>query len=1740
MLNSGFRGTRASDGTGAISAQTQSVQAIYPIPKIIGWAVADGSYVATDDTAVGSGSTVVIYGNNFTLGMTVYIGASLVSATYIDSSRIAFIAPTLSNGTYAIYITTPQGAAAILSPGIIYSGFPTWLVSSYNSSVSTLNIQLIATGDVPLTYTLQNGSVLPPGISLTSTGILTGTTSFTVDSVYNFTVIVTDAQLQNVQQLITLSFVFGDSNWKYTSLLLNGETSVTPFINDASTNNLALVIQGDTKPTTFTPYSEGYYSNFFDGTGDYLTLPNSSSFAFGTGDFTIEFWINTIDTAGGLVEQAQSGGWSILIAASTIYWQSSRNVTNLWNFTAASIINGVWHHLAFSRFSGSTRFFIDGVLVATNADGTNYTATAGNIQIGRDANPADLVGYISNLRIIKGTGLYTSAFTPSTIPLTTTSQGATASQVSLLTCQSNRLIDNSNNNFIITKNGDTAVSSTYPFATPTTALYNSSYSAYFDGTGDYLTIANSGQFQFPGDFTIEGWMYFTNIAGGSPQALFSVKSGGTEFDIRWFTSRWQISLNAGSGTDIGTTPAPVNNSWTHVAAVRSGSSVVLYINGVATGTILTNSSTLGQVSSAGSVAASNTGGNIFTGYISNLRIVKGTAVYTTNFTPSTLPLTEIANTVLLTCQSATFVDNSANNYTITSLGQAQPVALSPFTMTTGTNTLTSLGSTYFDGSGDHLTLPALSNFTFGTGNFSIEFWVYPTVNARQDWLDFTDGTNRMLIYYDGTNIVYYILPTTNNAITGSAPVFNSWNHIAISRSSGSTRMFINGVQSGSTYTDAKSYPIVNLTIGKDNAGSTHITGYMSNIRIIKGSTPYTSNFLPPQTPLTSVTNTSLLTLQYSGGANNSSFIDNSNFNNIITRFGNTSQGTFSPYSQTGWSNYFDGTGDYLEVSSTTAFDQDTDFTVELWLNISSYPGSNDAKVYQPNGSGSLAIGISTTGKINIDDQQTGNRIVSVLTLARGIWYHIALVRNGPTTNNLTLYINGSIDTTVSYSNWQVNPTLVTIGRRTDTNTGYTGYISNLRVVKGTAVYTSSFIPSTTPLTVIANTVLLTCQSNRLIDNSINSLAITRNGDASVQAVSPFGSVREVTSISYSNYFDGNGDYLSIPDNTALDLATGGGITAPFTGAPSFTVECWFYCTALTATDQDIINKDGTAGSSYTQYGFQITSAGLLRLVLGHGENASTGNGTQQLFTILNSITLNTWYHVAACQATPNQIYTFLNGTLIATTTRTQYMANGPGKPLLIGYQTGQAATQYFNGYVSNVRIIKGTALYTSTFTPSTTPLTAISNTSLLTCQSTTMIDNSTNRFTITANGNVTPRIFNPFGYTAQSATNYTPSIHGGSAYFDGTGDYLVCPAIANISGTGYSWTVQGWFYPRAVDGTRGIIDGWNGGSGASLLVRINAGYLECYVTGGSNTQTAAAVIDINQWYHFALVKNVNNSNTVQLYLNGVKVGTPIANYTTAITSNIFGIGGNTSTGGEPFNGYLSDISITKGVAVYTSNFISPTYTLTSTPATTLLLNFNNGGIVDQHSTNVLETVGNAQLSTSVKKHNNSSIYFDGTGDYLSLQPGPNPNFAMGSGDWTIEMWMYPTSAAATQLFLDVYDGNSAGRLTLQLNTARTIGLYGASGAARTVSTGTVTLNQWNHVAFCKSSGSTRIFIDGTQVNTTYADSVNYTCTTGVIYIAANGTNAGNNFAGYLDDLRITKGFARYTANFSVPGLLPIQ
>lgn len=181
-----------------------------------------------------------------------------------------------------------------------------------------------------------------------------------------------------------------------------------------------------------------------------------------------------------------------------------------------------------------------------------------------------------------------------------------------------------------------------------------------------------------------------------------------------------------------------------------------------------------------------------------------------------------------------------------------------------------------NGTTDYVTVPTTPDFAFGTGAFTIELWVYRVGNAgaNQILVDLRPSNPSVsIVLYLSTTYVPTFLVNGVNVITGGAAVaLNTWTHIAVAKSGTSTKMFVNGTQSGSTYTDNNNYIQSGLVIGANFTHGSLLNGYIDDLRIEKGVAKYTANFTAPTQALTSDNNTVLL-LHFDGANASTTFLD---------------------------------------------------------------------------------------------------------------------------------------------------------------------------------------------------------------------------------------------------------------------------------------------------------------------------------------------------------------------------------------------------------------------------------------------------------------------------------------------------------------------------------------------------------------------------------------------------------------------------------------------------------------------------------------------------------------------------------------------------------------------------------------------------------------------------------------------------------------------------------------------------
>ena len=474
------------------------------------------------------------------------------------------------------------------------------------------------------------------------------------------------------------------------------------------------------------------------------------------------------------------------------------------------------------------------------------------------------------------------------------------------------------------------------------------------------------------------------------------------------------------------------------------------------------------------------------------------------------------------------------------------------------------GNIKFNGTGNSLTLPSNAAYNFGTGDFTIEAWVYTGVSTGyQTIIDTRDG-DFVKAYIFGISTQKLDFIYSSSRVTSSASItLNAWNHVAVTRASGTIRLFINGVVDANTASyssaiDATSFPSIGggRSIGANSVTGYYFNGYISNVRIIKGTALYTTNFTPPTAPLLPVSNTSLLlstnsqnpfkdssvnnfTITKAGTpsfntlgpfyfpANTSINLANTNNNpvlgsntNIITS--TTSNGVvmisngFDEVSMSSGSILFNGSS-YLTIPSNAAVTLGTnDYTIEMWV----YPNNNsqNAGLFQLSSSATYAS-TSQTNQLSIQIWQgyiqfgtnsafnQGNGVAANAYVANR-WYHVAMTRQS---GGLTkFFINGvevgSITDTTNYT----GSYLVVGGFYQLPIYVLNGNLSNFRLINGTAVYTANFTPPQMALSPIANTSLLlnNFAAEPFVDNSPNNFTLTRNGTPSANTLSPFANTQQ--------------------------------------------------------------------------------------------------------------------------------------------------------------------------------------------------------------------------------------------------------------------------------------------------------------------------------------------------------------------------------------------------------------------------------------------------------------------------------------------------------------------------------------------------------------------------------------------------------------------------------------------------------
>ena len=666
----------------------------------------------------------------------------------------------------------------------------------------------------------------------------------------------------------------------------------------------------------------------------------------------------------------------------------------------------------------------------------------------------------------------------------------------------------------------------------------------------------------------------------------------------------------------------------------------------------------------------------------------------------------------------------------------------------------------------------------------------------------------------------------------------------------------------------------------------------------------------------------------------------------------------------------------------------------------------------------------------------------------------------------------------------------------------------------------------------------------ITDLGTNSLTITNQGTVENQTFSPYRSGENWTDNAtssggwYSTFFD-NSRWIALPGSNDFVFGTG-----------NFTIEWWQYWAGqpldsyLTILDNNYgTNPNITIQTDNTYNGNLIVYT----------------NGTSNTITESGTPPYNEWIHYAVVR-NGNTLTLYRNGVANGTVDVTG-VSCGSNVLGAIGARRSTGTSALRRGYLSDFRIVKGTAIYTGGFTPPTEPLPDVSGRVFHALSGPYHHDLEGHAIGYNDADNP-PEIA---GFSPYNRQAYDKSVHGSSLFFPERSDGFLQCTLADV-GTG-DVTIEGWVYFNDMNSNHTIFTA-NHGSGTDLFDlywQSQSAEFKLY----SNSSTVGTLASgyyppIEEWIHVCLYRS---GTTVTFYINGVQKGQITdANYN-ANLNGTFNIGSYSNSGSELLSGNLADFCVTTGQKYSTVPFTPPTSPIASGNSNQKLHLTGEGISIGDHSQFSREVI-TAQYgssgtfntvfgNTGTTKFGTASIYINGSaGGIVIEQPSGTQtyngiHFHDGNSplDFTMETWVYlPTGNPGFGDYNTLFhcgDGLVGGTGTFtqwsifpngQLTYYRDSTAIMSAGSSNYLSADT-----WHHVAFTKDGASMNMWLDGTSVAYSNTGLTNYpgsdTSSIG-IGCRRHGSSSGTYpMKGYLEDFRITIGECRYSSTFTPPGKL---
>ncbi len=896
----------------------------------------------------------------------------------------------------------------------------------------------------------------------------------------------------------------------YTKLALHMENNVTDSAAGKTvTNNNA----------TFSSsvYKMGGYSGVFNGSNAYMSLADSDDWNFGSTDFTIDFWVrfNSLPSAitevyGQYVNTNNYIHIEIKAEGGSLYSFVFRSKSGgNWQFYVqggnGTFTTGVWYHIAFVREGSYGKFYQNGnwMTYSLDADTDPVPDISTSLTIGagydNDGTLRCFDGYLDELRISKGIARWTSDFTPPSSPY---------GKVATVTSQ---------------KKFGTA-------------------SGEFHGSGDYLSLADSNDWNFgAGDFTIDTWVRFNNLPITIAQFVFEQRQDSS--NVMFFArggSVWNFYLAVGfvGQIDFTCTSTVVANTWYHIAIVRSSNTWYMFQDGVQIG-ITTNSSTIPNLTGPVEIGRRGDATRYLDGYLDELRISKGIARWTSNFTPPSAPYDVDTTTPTVSSTSpagsATGVGvSSAISATFSEDMDSSTITTSAFTLSSssgsvsGTVSYSNKVATFTPSSNLSYSTTYTATITTGvkdaggnamSSNYTWSFTTgsAPDTTAPSGSVTVSGGSS----YTNSTTITLNLSATDNVGVTG----------YYLSDSSTTPSASASGwtpVTSTTSYSGSVSY-----TLSSGEGSKTIYAWYKDAAGNVSTTASATITY-----------DTTVPTVTISSPTSSSTYTSTSS----TISLGGSASDSSSGISSVSWSNNRGGNGTATgtaswTISSISLSSGDNVITVTA-KDGANNSGTDTLQVTYGTGSTISAPTVSTGSASSVTTSSaTLNGTVNANGASTTAWFNYGTTSGSYGNTSSTQTVTGSSNTTVSIGISGLSSGTKYYYRIAASNSGGTSYGSESSFTTSTT--TATLTPTPTPSTgdTIAPTVTITNPTSSSTYTTTSS-AITLSGTASDNS----GSVSGVT---WSNSKGGSGTAsgttswtissisLSVGDNVITVTATDG-------------------------------------------------------------------------------------------------------------------------------------------------------------------------------------------------------------------------------------------------------------------------------------------------------------------------------------------------------------------------------------------------------------------------------------------------------------------------------------------------------------------------------------------------------------------------------------------------------------------------